>query len=279
LHTYIYTLIPMCEPQVREVCKKHDLLSHAEAIIRIIERKGILNPLFEAPWVVTEIFKMDWLHAADQGIAADYAGTVFYYLQAKFDGTVNERYLALYGELLAFYDDEEVVDRMDTLQPKFVESRQGMKLKCSAAKCRKLIPFLWRLSNEMCDRTIPAEDAIYHASFHLHEVYKALSQDVDNASELLREHGTKFGLQYVALHDHLNPLDDRLFRIKPKLHFFIHLCCDGGRPAALWCYRDEDFGGSVAMAARRRGGLLLPAATSRAVLIRFTIGTPRISIR
>ena len=270
----------MCEPnQVRDILKRHGAMSHEEAIMRVLERKGLLNPLFEAPWVVADIFKMDWLHAADQGIAADFAGNVIYYLQAMFPGTVEERYNAVYGEMLAFYEDENVQDRMDALKPKFIESRQGMKLKCSAAKCRKLIPFLYRLASELCDRRIPVQDAIYHATYHLNEVYKALSHDADNASELMKEHGVKFGLQYVALHDHLHPLDDRLFRLKPKLHFFIHLCCDGGTPAALWCYRDEDFGGSVAKAARRRGGLLRPAGTSQAVLIRFRIGNPRVSIR
>ena len=107
------------------------------------------------------------------------------------------------------------------------------------------------------------------------------SQETDwewRAAEL-KEHSIKFALQYVGLHDVLNPGDDRLFRIKPKLHFFLHLCSDGGNPAMHWCYRDEDFGGSVAKAARRRGGMRKPSSTSMRVLTLLKISNPRISVR
>ncbi len=45
-----------------------------------------------------------------------------------------------------------------------------------------------------------------------------------------------------------------------------------------WCYRDEDFGGSIAKAARRRGGQRNPTATSDRVLMSMAIGAPRVAI-
>ena len=276
--------VGLLETQVRDVGHDADWrsnpLSHAQVVARLIGRHGVLNPLLEAPYVKTAIFKMDWLHAADQGVTADFIGNELHYFVSHMPGTTEKkRYEALWHEIQEYYVQEDVQDRPDCLKPTFIENRAGMKLRCSAAKCRKLVPFALRLAEELCDREDPVEEAIYKASYHLNEVYGALSSTCADADAVMREHSTKFALQYVALHDHLNGDDERVFRIKPKLHFFLHLCSDGGRPSKHWCYRDEDFGGSVARAARRRGGMRRPQATSNRVLTCLKIGTPRISIR
>ena len=229
----------------------------------------------EAPWVKTRIFVMDWLHCADQGSAADFIGNVFYQLVGHYPGSTKEdRYKNLFQDILQHYEANGVEDRLDHLAPTFVESRQGMKLRCSAAKCRKLVPFVAELTQSLCDMNEPVEQAMAVAAQHLKAVYDCLSSGED-----MKQSSIYFAAQYVALHDSLHPTDDRLFRLKPKLHLFLHLCGDGGRPSKHWCYRDEDFGGSVAKAARRRGGLLRPKATSFRVLTSLQIGTPRICIR
>lgn len=239
-----------------------------------------MNPLLEAPWVKTSIFRIDWLHAGDQGVGADFVGNLFYHLHDKFPGTTkDQKYSAMYQEIDQYYVDEDVLDRLDTLKPTFVESKNGMKLRCSAAKVRQLVPFAFRLATEVCDLTNPVEHAIYLAAYHLKEVYSTLSSTCIDADAKMKEHGPKFALQYVALHDQLNESDSRLWRIKPKMHMFMHLCGEGGEPGKYWCYRDEDFGGSVAKAARRRGGLLRPKSTSSSVLMCFSILTPRVSLR
>ena len=274
-------------PQVRDVGEaanwRSNPLSSAEALTRVVVKCGCLNPLFEAPWVTTDIFKMDWLHAADQGVAADFIGNLFFHFVDQFPGdTKEERYNALFAQADDYYEAENVQDRLDCLKPTSVEHKNsGMKLRCSAAKCRKLVPFAFQLAQELCNKDDPVEEALYWAAFHLNECYKALSASMPPAActAALKQHSTKFALQYVSLHDHCYPNDNRLFRIKPKLHFFLHLCSDGGDPAKHWCYRDEDFGGSVARVARRRGGLLKVAATSKRVLESLQLQAPRISIR
>ena len=131
---------------------------------------------------------------------------------------------------------------------------------------------------EMLDINVPKHAAMRQAAFHLNEVYSALSANHPSPAAAMKEHGLKFALQYIALHDHLNAADEHAFRIKPKLHLFIHITSDDSLPRLTWTYRDEDFGGSVARMARRRGGLLRCGTTSMAVLSRFKIEQPCIRI-
>jgi len=223
---------------------------------------------------------MDWLHATDQGVAADFVGNVFYQLVDHMVGdTKEERYNALFRMIAAWYPEAEVDDRMDCLKPTFVEKRQGMKLRTSGAKLRAIVPFCAQLCDELCDLSNPVEDAMHRAAHHLASTYDALSSSCEGAAEKMKEESLAFARQYIALHDHLYPDDERLFRLKPKLHFFLHLCLDGGNPAKHWCYRDESFGGTVAHIAHRRGGLASPTATSEQVLKCLAMGTPRVSIR
>ena len=273
-------------PQVREVASeaswRSNPLTSAEVIGRLILRHGCINRLLEAPWVKTDIFKMDWLHAADQGITADFIGNVFHHWVQNdvFPGsTKDDRYAQLWQEIQAWYEEEQVQDRLDALKKTFVEKRQGMKLRCSGAKCRALVPFVLKMCTELCDLQDPVEEAMYWAAWHLNRVYTTLSASYAEPAQAMQESSTQFALQYVALHDQLHGEDDKVWRIKPKLHFFLHLCSAGGRPAMHWCYRDEDFGGSVAKAARRRGGMRKPGPTSKRVLESMAIGTPRVSIR
>ena len=99
----------------------------------------------------------------------------------------------------------------------------------------------------------PVEQAIYFAAFHLNEVYKTLSSECQEPHRKKREHGIKFALQYIALHDHLKPDDPMAWKIKPKMHLFLHLCADDDLPSYVWCYRDEDFGGSAAQKREKEG--------------------------
>ena len=48
-------------------------------LLRALRANGITtSPLFDVPWVVVEIFKMDWLHCVDQGVAATHLGNIFW---------------------------------------------------------------------------------------------------------------------------------------------------------------------------------------------------------
>ena len=147
-------------------------------------------------------------------------------------------------------------------------------LRGSAAKIRKLVPFVRQLADEMLDTRVPKYEAIRQAAYHLNEVYSALSSAHPDPHRCMKEHGIKFAIQYVALHDLENPRDANAWRIKPKLHLFLHLTSATTLPRLVWTYRDEDLGGSVARMARRRGGLLKCSSVSKACLTKFKISNP-----
>ena len=245
-----------------------------------MRNRGTVCPLLTAPWVKTKIFRMDWLHVSDIGVAADFAGNFLKHVLPLFPGSNKvERCADLMHELQAYYEANDVADRFDHMQPSFFEpGDKPYKLRGSAAKIRALVPFLWQLAQEMLDINNPVDAAMRQAAFHLHEVYKALSSQHADPCGSMKEHGRKFAIQYVGLHDFLNPADDKAFRIKPKLHLFLHITSDSSLPRLIWTYRDEDFGGSVARMSRRRGNLLKCSTTSLCCLSRFKLGSPCIRL-
>ena len=275
-----------CTPaQVRQVDSgaswRSEPLSHADCLLRILRSRRTVNPLLTAPWVTSRIFRMDWLHVADLGVTADFIGNFLHEVLELFPGgNKKDRCANLYVEVQAYYDAEGISDRFDCLLPTFFEPKdKPYKLRGSAANIRALVPFVWQLAQEMLDISVPKHAAMSHAAFHLNEVYSALSADHPDPCATMREHGIKFAIQYVALHDHLNAADDKAWRIKPKMHLFLHITSDNSMPRLTWTYRGEDFGGSVARMSRRRGGLLKCGSTSFSCLSRFRIANPCIRIR
>ena len=224
----------------------------------------------------TEIFRMDWLHVCDIGLTQDYLGNLLHeLLPLSIGSNKKEQCASLYSEILAQYKMYNVEDRLDCLFPTLFEHTDGpYKLRCSAARARALVPIAFNLAQEMLNPADPKHAAIRQAAYHLDQVYLALSADHPSPSATMAEHGMKFAMQYVALHDFCNEADSNAWRIKPKLHLFLHIVSDGTVPRLTWTYRDEDFGGSVARMARRRGNLLSCSCTSLNVLSRFKMENP-----
>ena len=255
-------------------------MSHGECMLRMRQNRGRINPIFGAPGVTAEIFRMDWLHVADLGITPEFIGSFIAEVIEFFPGTnQKERCASLYEQILAHYEEEGVEDRFDKLLPTFIFDKDDYKLKGSAAKVRALVPFIWRLAQAILDpQGDPKHNALYHAAYHLHMTYEALSEGHPEPQNSMREHGIKFATQYVALHDLLNGQNEKSFKIKPKLHLFMHITSDNSLPRLTWTYRDEDFGGSVARMARRRGGCLTCKVTSKTTLQKFKISNPCIRV-
>ena len=152
------------------------------------------------------------------------------------------------------------------------------KLRGYAAQVRQLVPFARLLAEELLDPTNPVENAVIVGMYQLQQCYQCLSADGVWSPFILHEHSTKFALQYVALETAHAGSRERLWRIKPKLHLFLELCREGSKPSMFWCYRDEDFGGSIARLARRRGGLCSAQGMSSNMLNRFRM-QPVIRVR
>ena len=233
-------------------------------LMSLIVANGTWNPIWLVPYIDACVFRIDWLHCADQGCAADYIGNLLWLVQAKLpEANVKARVTNLWMQISDEYKAREVADRLQNLTPLMIkQDKKGPKLRCSGAQCRALVPIALHLAQKHLDARQPLEQAALVGMQKLDQCYQALSQDSIFSFDVLEKCSVEFALQYVAL-DKFHP-DSRLWKIKPKLHLFLELCSvERTRPALCWNYRDEDFGGSVARLARRRGGLLSATSFSR----------------
>ncbi len=107
--------------------------------------------------------------------------------------------------------------------------------------------------SEECEKLLPGgsalETTILEGTRHLQACYECLRKTVIFRRHLMADRGVKFVLLYDTLATQL----PRLFRCKPKLHFFLHLI-EESDPKANWTYRDEDWGGTASRVSGRRGG-------------------------
>ena len=244
----------------------------------ILENDARISPLFSIPWVTKDLCRIDWLHCADQGVAADYLGNLFHMLLPKLPGaTMDDRVRSLWTRMQSFYEQHEVGDRLQNLTKLMIrQPKKSPKLRGGAAQVRALVPFGLLMADEYLAGGTPEEEAAFQGMRRLSECYEALSHTSVFAFDILHQNAIGFAQQYCALEAFFD--NSKIWRVKPKLHLFLELCSEGSRPATFWTYRDEDFGGSVSRMARRRGGLLSVRAFSSNLLTRFRIHQPMLRI-
>ena len=186
---------------------------------------------------------------------------------------IDARTAALWAKIVEWYAENDVKDRLPKLASTWiqVDNDTPPKLKGNASTTRALIPFMYEAAEELLDRSDPIENAMQTAAYHLLECYRCLSNDELHWRTILPASSTAFVLQYKALADHHNGVD---WRCKPKLHHFLELCRGTSKPNMSWTYRDEEYGGSVALLARSRGGVLNPKIVSERTLFRFKQQNP-----
>ena len=245
-------------------------LSHFDLLRRIQDNGITLSPLFSCPWIKSDCFRVDWLHSADQGIAADFIGNLFYYLvKTKMPGA-NEKAkcAALWKEVQDLYTSLGIADRLQNLVITMLKkpaASASPKLRSSAAQCRAMVGVAKQLADRHLDPADPEEMAMGSGMSALHQCYMSLSGTSIFWQDVLPVQSRLFAAQFVALESRY----EYWWRVKPKLHLFLHMCDGSSKPAMCWTYRDEDFGGSCAQWARRRGGLQKPSSTSKNLLVRF----------
>ena len=230
----------------------------------------------------TYLFQPDWLHCTDQGVASDFLGNEFEYLVShKMSGSnKGERCRALNGELLEFYRTHAIKDRIPELLPKTYESSKSTrppKLKGNAASVRAMVKFGNLMAQKYLSHTDPIEKAIMTAAHHLDNCYGALSSaHFAWAHAALYQSSNFFAVQYEALWTAFG--QGPKWRPMPKMHLFLELCAADKEPAKSWCYRDEDFGGSVARWSKMRGRWKKISAFCRHALDMFRMknAAPRI---
>ena len=122
------------------------------------------------------------------------------------------------------------------------------------------------MTNRLFSDDVPAERSAKAAAEKLTVCYEMLASDkFDHAC--MSSNCRQRCLLCVALGDS-SPGNN--WRQKPKLHMFQELCeFTKSRPSSTWCYRDEDFGGSLGSTSKRRGGKHTVFANAACVLDKF----------
>ena len=162
---------------------------------------------------------------------------------------------ALGDKVMAYYDDNGILDRLKNFLPKsykgIKQSARPPKLKGSAATCRALVPFCYLIALEYLSDAEPVEAAMKQAAYDLKNCYDSLSDaNKDFSHEALYESLKNFALQYQTLYEVIGR--NVLWRPMPKMHMFLELCSMRTEPQKFWNYRDEDFRDSVAKQSRMR---------------------------
>ena len=142
----------------------------------------------------------------------------------------------------------------------------GQPLRCKAGEARCLIPWIADACRDFLGNSAEHRTAT-EAGKYLAQCYSCLSHEYFNRDKLSSS-ARKFVILYGSLAS-LHP-DHLVWRCKLKLHIWLHLCEESlDSPALHWVYRDEDFGGTLAHIATRRGGANSPTAVSHMVLQMF----------
>ncbi len=253
-------VIHACAMQVHEAADDADWRSSrltTEAFLRRqMETGRRISPIFSVLGVECYLFRVDWLHAVDQGLGADFAGNAIEALLPKVPGATQQaKCHTLNDKLQAFYERRGTEDKIKVLKLKSFKRAtptQPAKLKGSAAMIRAAIPFVKELAEELADDSVPVEAAIKVAAKHLMHCYQCLAKSSAAVrDEAFYNSSRDFVLQYHALH---LAGDGISFRAKPKTHMFLEMCSQPGViPNSCWCYRDEDFGGPIARQSKMRG--------------------------
>lgn len=232
---------------------RHNRYSTADLMSECIRRGKPICPLLTIPGVTVDIFKDDWLHAVDQGVGADFLGNALVMVMRKLPGTKAMQAQAMSDHIHAFYDANDVRDRLKSFGWNNVqaETKDPPKLRGgNAASLRALIPFGYEITQRLLSDDVPEESACKSAAYHLFRCYECLSKRAPNSHEVLLSSSIAFALQYGALRDIST---DPLWRVKPKMHRFLELCHEDCLPSLFWTYRDEDFGGTIAHLSKARG--------------------------
>ena len=249
-------------------------LTHWQCLEKMLMFGKGLNPLMGAPGMrIGAVFRLDWMHIGDLGVTADFMGLVFHLMLPHLEGsTLDARISTLFKMILTYYQSKpkHVEARLDNLKAGMIYPRgrvaKSPKLNAQAAETRSLVDFCVDASAEVLTDHVPIERMAKDAALHLQSCYAALSEDCIFHADTLAEHSRKFSLLCVAM-EALSPT----WHVKPKLHMFQEMCEMDmpGRPAYVWNYRDEDFGGSMATLARMAGGHSTPWTTGHNALCRF----------
>ena len=247
---------------------RNQRLTHFEFLARQVQDGLTISSLFGCPCLTTSCFKPDWLHAVDQGTAADFLGSLMHVLLPFFPGAnKHDRCKNMFLHIRAYYRTHAVDSKYDNLTVKMFHSKKGFKLRGKAAEVRGLITWARLACDEFLSGSTDVRMQTIRSACHsLAACYAQLSHLVFDL-HTMAEQCRRYCMLCIALDD---TSTNKLWRTKPKLHLMQELCeLQGDNPSKYWTYRDEDFGGTLAGYARHRGGGNTARSSGTKMLIRF----------
>ena len=256
------------------------MLTHEDFIRRQREHGFKISSIFSIPGLKHLCIKHDWLHAADIGISADFLGGTFQYLIDKYmagDGKI-QKCSNLFAEMRDFYSANNSENRLLRLTPGMLtkdskknKSKGWPKLRAKAGECRSLISFTRLVVEKHCDKDTEFEVKLRQASRALEGCYECLSPDAWSL-QTMQNRAKKFAQYFLALSE---VAGQKYYRAKPKLHAFMEISRSPVCPSKTWSYRDESFGRSMSLFAKRRGGEFTVLAVSKSMLLKFAADHPK----
>ena len=230
--------------------------------------KRPLSSVWTIPFMQPQLFKIDWLHTCDKGVALFFLGGIFKGVlhNRQFGHNQTERLAWLWRSIRTFYGENQVQDRVSRLTLSMVKN--GLT-SLGAAEVRALVPFGEVLTGLMAghEGAGPVTLSVHEAMKHLHQCYKLLGRDFAEqveAGEMLM-HGLAFHHLIVTLHG----VDPERWLLRPKHHMFLEMLGEKTRPSLYWTYREESFGGSLSRQGHTQGGKPSVTSMSRGVLSKF----------
>jgi hypothetical protein len=252
---------------------RKERLSHWDVLTRIIEKGDPVSPIFAIPFLDTKCFKIDWLHVADQGISANFLGSLFSVLIDKMPGSSkDDRLASLFADIQKFYKNTGCQSRLENLTHTMIRKNGSStpKLRGRGADIRALVPYGLDAARRFLDSSDPLESTVEHMAVHLNECYKLLSREAFQHCALAANCQKLCNLALA-----MEVADPDIWGTKPKLHLFQELCEESDYcPSLSWCYRDEDMGGSLARIAHRKGGAFSAKATAVSLLKKWCARYP-----
>ena len=187
--------------------------------------------MFGLPFFDTGLVcRLDWLHAADLGVSADWVGQLFVSLLPNMlGGNLNERIRDLWSHIQEGYRRHPWDSKLDKLTPGMRSmNANAPKLKAHASEVRGLIPIALDLAEAHLDDADPLGNTAKQCMRELAACYANLSAGSSAAD--LANHSRRFATLYTTLEGRAPE-----WWVRPKLHMFQELCeMDGTRPANHW---------------------------------------------
>ena len=246
---------------------RNERLQHWGLVARMRGRGLALCPLFNAPCFRAGVCRVDWLHAMDLGVTADWIGQCIVYLLPRFPGgNQDQRIAAMWARIQLGYRQFPPHAKLDNLTGNMLSlTHAAPQLRAYGSEVRGLVPIIEDMATDKLAGTgDPTDATVLRATRELSLCYAAM---VAGSYDELREHSRKFATIFVSLE---NALPGQ-FRVKPKMHMMQEMCEMAGHTSigSTSTYRDEEFGGSVVAMGRRRGGHNTAASVGRQTLLKL----------